>query len=71
MGKYVGSSEYYFDQSHCYANFVGLFLPAGSKITKMNHRDKNARLKTQIGRENIEMVGIAGERYYGGADDIG
>ena len=37
----------------------------------MTHRDRKARLVARKGRKNIEVVGMAGEQYYGGADDDG
>ena len=44
MGKYGGSSEHSFGQSHYSANFSGGLLPVGSKITEMTHRERNFRL---------------------------
>ena len=71
LGKYGGSSENSYDQSHYSANFSGEFLPVGSKINDMNHRERKARLMERRGRGNIEAVGMTGEQYDGGADDDG
>ena len=67
LGKYGGSDEHSFDQSHCSTNFSGGFMPVGSKITEMTHRDRKFRLMTRRGRENIEVVGMASDKYDGGA----
>ena len=37
----------------------------------MTHREIKARLVAYRGRENIKVVGMAGEQYDGGADDDG
>ena len=71
LGKYGGSGEQSFDQSQCCANFPGGLLPVGSKITDITHRDRYARLMAHRGRENIKVVGIAGEQYDGGAGGYG
>ena len=42
-------------------------MPVGSKITEMTHRDRKFRLMTHRGRENIEVVGMASDKYDGGA----
>ena len=56
MGNYGGIGEHSFDQSHCSANFSGGFLPVGSKIAEMTHRERKFRLIVCRGRENIEVV---------------
>ena len=71
LGKYGGSGEHSFDQSHCSANFAGGFLPVGSKITDMTHRERKAKLMARRGRKNIEVVGVAGEQCDGRADNDG
>ena len=71
LGKYGGSGEHLFDQSHCYENFSGLFLPVGSKITEMTHWERNARLVMRIGSKYIEVLGMEGGKYGGGADNYG
>ena len=53
IGKYGGSGEHSFEQSHCSANFSEGFLPVGSKITEMTHRERKARLMACRGRGNI------------------
>ena len=71
LGPYCGSVEHSFDQSHCSANFAGGFLPVGSKITEMTHRERKSRLMAHRGREQIDVVGMAGEKYDGGVDNDG
>ena len=65
MGKYVANSEHSFEQSHCYANFSGIFLHVGSKITEMTHMERKDRLIARRGRGNILVVGMPGEKYDG------
>ena len=67
LGKYSGSGEHFFDQSHCSPNFSGGFLSAGSKINEMTHRERKSRLVPRRGSKNIDMVGMAGDKYGVGA----
>ena len=69
LGKYDGIGEHYFYQSHFSINFVGVFLPVGSKTTETNYREINARLMARRGRKNIEVLSISGDQYDGGAGD--
>ena len=71
MGKYGGSGEHSFGQSHCSANFVWEFLPVGSKITEMTHRERNSRIMERGGRKNIEVVRMSVEKYDGGVENDG
>ena len=65
MGKYVANSEHSFEQSHCYANFSGIFLHVGSKITEMTHMERKDRLIARRGRGSIWVVGMPGEKFDG------
>ena len=71
MWEYGGSSENYFDQSHCFAKFSGGFLPVGSKISEITHRERKSRPMACRGRENFEVLGMGVEQYYGVADSAG
>ena len=41
------------------------------KITEMIHRERKSRIMAHRGRKNIEVVGMEGEKYDGGADNYG
>ena len=68
IGKYGGSGEHSFEQSRCSANFSGVLLAVGSKMTEMNYRERKSRLVARRARENINVVEMVGEKYYEGAD---
>ena len=48
LGKYSGIGENSFDLIYCSATFSGGFLPVGSKIPEMDHRDIKYRLMARI-----------------------
>ena len=68
LGNYGGSGKHSCDQSHFPAKFSVGFLPVGSKITEMTHRERKAILMVCRGGVNAEVVGMEVEHYYGGAD---